>query len=98
MIHIELYITMNDSGEAYKCDISEHKKHWKCTLYKEGFHYEILKDCNLSNCMEKIAQHLDTMGQVNKIEGNAAAEMYIAILNTHLMIMKSRRGLQSRQG
>lgn len=97
MTHIELYITINDSGKPYKCDLIEKKNSWKCTLYKENFQYEVLKDCNLSHCFEKIAQHLDSLGYVSKIEGDPKYEMYIAILETHLMINRSNRSLNKQQ-
>jgi hypothetical protein len=98
MTHIELYITLNDTAEPYKCDIVEHKKHWKCTLYLENFNYEIIKDTTLSNCLEEIAFQLDKLGFVSKIEGNQEAEMYIAILETHMMINRSNKTISRSQG
>ena len=97
MTHIELYITLNDTAEPYKCDIIEDKKHWKCTLYLENFHYEIINDSTLSKCLEQIAFHLEKLGYVSKIEGNEAAEMYIAILETHLMINRSNKTMNRNQ-
>ena len=97
MTHIELYITLNDTAEPYKCDIIEHKHHWKCTLYLENFHYEIIKDTTLADCLEKIAIELGNFGYVSKIEGNENAEMYIAILETHLMINRSNKTIGNQK-
>ncbi|HEX9978961.1 MAG TPA: hypothetical protein VGB50_00180 [Flavobacterium sp.] len=96
--HIELYITISNSGDPYKCDIINKKSVWKCTLYQENFRYEVIKDSNLTGCFEKIAAYLDSLGYVTKIEGNHKADMYIAILQSHLMIIRSNRTLNKNHG
>ncbi len=97
MSHIELYITLNDTHEPYKCDITEQKNHWKCILYQEHFNYEIIRDATLSKCLELLALYLEKMGNVNKIEGGESCEMFIAILETHLMINRSNRIMNKRE-
>ncbi|HEX8269105.1 MAG TPA: hypothetical protein VF581_04370 [Flavobacterium sp.] len=97
MTHIQLLITLNNTLEPYRCDIVEHKRHWRCTLYLENFNYEIIKDSTLSDCLEHLANELVKLGHVSRIEGNEDSEMYIAILETHLMINRSNKTMNRQQ-
>ena len=91
MTHIELYISLNSSGDAFKCDIQQEEGHWKATLYQKDFEYTKIQEPTVWQCLESIAKKVDILGDVDSITGDIKP-VYLATLKGHILLFKAKRG------